>query len=660
MLTLNGQFNIDTSVVRGDKSICHRALIFASVANGKSVIRNLTVSRDVLATVNCLRTLGAAITIDGSTAIVEPITRPCDNVTLDCGNSGTTARLIAGLAAGLGIRAKFIGDASLSKRPMDRVIEPLKNLGANFRMSDDCLFESLGGHLRGGQIVASVNSAQVKSAVLIAGLFAEGVTTYTEQLPTRNHTELMLENLGANIQSDGQSTSIAKSVLKPLDIDIPRDISSMAFLIGVSLICGRQIVCSDVLLNERRVGFLRVLCRSGADIVKKNVHITAGEQVGDIAVNTSRLKPLFADMTDVCDSIDELPILAAIALTVKGTHVFNGVAELQHKESDRIKAIIDTAKICNQEASFDGEKLTIVSNGKLPKSPRFASFDDHRIAMAQAALCLAAGGGSIDKSPYDVSFPQFDRALGVSIRKLGLIGCDIENSRSPLLMEHFARQAGINCSYDLIPLSKSSTDCELMDVINRFDGLNVTMPFKTRIAGLLRADCCSVNTVGKKIKPQSTDGYGIIQALKSCNADYSNKRLWIVGAGGAAISCIETLLKYNCQIQVVNRTQSHADELTRRYRLSTDITQPYGVLSFVPECDFEQSLILPDGCKFVFVASYKGRSGLKAQALKRGITYVDGLRMLYYQGAKSFSLWTDSDLYDDYDSFVRFVNEGVL
>lgn len=655
MLRINGQFEINADVVRGDKSVCHRALILASIASGQSVIDNLTLSQDVLSTINCLRALGAQINLKGDTAFVAPIVKPLSDVLLNCGNSGTTARLLAGLVAGLNIKAKFVGDESLSKRPMDRVLKPLSKLGANFIKTDGCLFESLGGKLVGDTIAAEVNSAQVKSAVLIAGLFAEGKTTYVEKIPTRNHTETMLSAMGAEITVDNFAVSVGKCRLRKLDISVPRDVSSLSFLIALSLLTGRRFTCSNVLLNERRTGFLRVLTQSGAEASYLNERYCCGEKVGDIIIDTSRLSPLFAACNDVCDGIDEIPALAAIALTVKGKHVFCGVAELKHKECDRVQAIVNTAKACNQQAYFDGENLTIESDGTLPKNPRFASFGDHRMAMAQAVLCVVCGGGSVDEAPFDVSFPEFTRALGLNEYRLGLLGASVQRSRSPILMDYLAARANVSCSYELVDLPAEATDGDLLAAVKKYDGLNVTMPFKTRVAGLLDANCPSVNTVGKAIKAQSTDGYGIVKALRDLKIDFENKPLWVVGAGGAATVCVETLLAYGCKLQVINRTVSRAEQLRVKYKLSNDVAEPYGVLSFVPECEFEQSLILPDSAKFVFVASYKGQSGLKRQALQRGITFVDGLRMLYHQGAKSFSLWTDTPVHDDYDGFERFL-----
>jgi len=655
MLRLNGQFCIDTSAVHGDKSILHRALIFSAIATGKSVIRNLTLSEDILATVDCLRVLGAKISIEGNCAEVTPITQPNTNVVLDCKNSGTTARLLAGLVAGLGVKARFTGDGSLEKRPMRRVLDPLTQLGAEFCKTDGCLFECVGGKIHGGTVIAQVNSAQVKSAVLIAGLFCDGKVTYAEKVATRNHTEIMLSAMGADITTDGLAVSVSRSTLNPIDFAVPNDISSAAFLIAAALIKERSIKCRNVLLNDRRNGFLRVLEHSGADIGYNNVRFCCGEKVGDIIVEKSRLQPLYADMSEICDAIDEIPVMAAVALTVKGKHTFENVAELQHKESNRIEAIIHMARVCNQQADFDGVNLTVVSNGILPKNPRFCGFNDHRIAMSEVLLCLAAGGGSVDVTPFEVSFPEFCKALGIRSYKFGLIGENVNNSRSPQLMEYLAKSAGISCSYDLINVPVSASDGDLLSLLDRFDGLNVTMPFKKKIAELTYSEGTSVNTVGKHIKPQSTDGYGIIKSLDEAGIKIDGKPVYVVGAGGAAEICVETLLKRGCKIKIINRDASHAEVLARKYNLRDDITEPYGILSFVPECEFEQSIVLPLSCQFVFVAAYKGQSGLKKQAIERGITYVDGLRMLYHQGAKSFSVWTNTPLQNDYDGFVKFL-----
>ena len=646
MINFTAQFNINTEVDCGDKSITHRALILAALSSGKCVIRNVMLSKDILSTIDCLRTLGAKIDVNGTTVTVTPIAElPNEEVILNCGNSGTTARLLAGVVAGLGVKARFVGDGSLTKRPMQRVIEPLRLLGANIDCEKGCLFVNYGGKLHGATISAQFTSAQVKSSVLLAGLFAEGETTYLEKLPTRNHTELMLSSLGANIRVCGREITVGKSTLKAFEIDIPNDPSSVAFGVALAVAKGTDVTFRNVLLNETRLGFYRVLQQSGANIDYANVREVFGERVGDIVVKKRLLKPFFATEQDVIDGIDEVPLLATLALTVKGEHKFSNVAELQYKECNRIQAIQHIAELCGQKAIFDGTDLTVISNGELPRGKYFNSFSDHRIAMCESVLSIIVGGGSVDSAPFDISFPQFLYMLGIEPLRLGLIGENVSDSKSPLLMAHLAGEASICCSYDTINLPKDISDDKLIKVIDSFHGLNVTMPFKNRVATLLHAECPSVNTVGKTIPPQSTDGYGIIQSLRSHSIDVQGKPLWIVGAGGAAEACVVELLQYGCKMQIINRTVRHAKSLTEKYGLCEVIDNPIGVLSFVPGCEFEQNLTLPGSCKFLLVADYKGYSGLREQATKRGVTVIDGLEMLYHQGAKSFALWTGNTGY---------------
>lgn len=653
MIHFTGQFKLNTDIACGDKSITHRALILGAIASGTSVIYNVTLSQDVLSTVDCLRTLGAQIDVKGSTVTVIPIpgVLPTETVTLNCGNSGTTARLLAGLVAGLGRNAKFVGDTSLMKRPMQRLIEPLLKLGADIRCEEGCLFVVNGSKLHGRELHADVNSAQVKSAVLLAGLFAEGETTYVEQLPTRNHTELMLRSLGANIRIQGNAVTVGKSVLPPFEMEIPRDPSSVAYGVALAVAKGVEATFTNVLLNPTRLGFYRVLQQAGAEISYCNIRDVFGERVGDIVAKKSNLQPLYANEQDVCSGIDEIPLLATLALTVEGEHKFSSVAELQYKECNRIVAIQHIAEQCSQQALFDGKDLTIVSNGKLPRNRCFNSFNDHRIAMCESVLSIIVGGGSVDNACYSISFPEFCSMLGVTPLRLGLIGESVTDSKSPQLMAHFASMANICCSYDAINLPGDIDDNALLNVIDSFDGLNVTMPFKQRVAALLNADVPSVNTVGKKIRPQSTDGYGIIQSLRSHNIDIRNKPLVIVGAGGAAEASVVELLKYGCKLQIVNRTEAHAKQLSDKYALPYAVENPVGVLSFVPECAYEQTLKLPNSCKFVLIADYKGTSGLREQATARGLTVIDGLEMLYHQGAKSFALWTDTPIQGKFLSF---------
>ena len=655
MLSVNGQFQLNTDIPYGDKSVSHRALMLAAVADGQCVIRNISTSDDVLSTASCLEALGAKIALEGDTATVTPIASlPKGMVTLHCGNSGTTARLLAGLVAGLGVSARFVGDSSLSQRPMQRVIEPLAQLGARIEQEIGCLFVCRGGRLSGSTVHSKVNSAQVKSAVLLAGLFAEGETTYVESIPTRPHTENLLRYLDCNIETHGTAVTVRKSKIKAFDVTVPNDPSAAAFFVALALAKKLDITLKNVLLDDSRMGFYRVLQKSGANISFENIQVRYGEKVGDIVVKKSTLTPFTATEQDVCDGIDEIPILATLALTVKGNHAFFGVSELQHKESNRIEAIAHFVASVGQTCGTSDDSLYITTNGKLRKNCYFASFNDHRIAMCEVILALIAGGGSVDNAPFSVSLPQFEHILGIKPLRLGLIGQSVSDSKSPMLMAHLAMKAGATCSYDIVNLPVKVSDSELLRVIESYDGLNVTMPFKNRVASLCRAEIPSVNTVGKAISPTSTDGYGITQSLVNNGIEFAGKAMLVVGAGGAAEACIAELLRYGCKIAVINRTEEHRIRLQNKYGLPECVQDPVGLLSFVPQCEYEQQLVLPPSVKFVLIADYKGKSHLKQQATERGVKVIDGLEMLYHQGAKSFALWTGTPIQNDYDSFVRF------
>lgn len=639
MLNISSKFNLDGSFVGGDKSISHRALMLAAVADGECVISNLSLCADVASTVRCLKALGADITLRGNVAYVKPIVVPQDNVVLDCGNSGTTARLLAGLVCGLGVHVTFVGDKSLAARPMDRVTEPLQQLGAKFTRPDGALFATCGGALVGQTIKAKVNSAQVKSAVLLAGMFADGTTNYVEDIATRDHTERMMRFVGVSCSG----TSATKSRPRAFSVSVPNDFSSAAYLVAAAVLNKRDLTLHDVGVNPLRIGFLRVMTRSGADIRLVNRREICGEPVADIVVKPSTLQPLAASRQDVCDSIDEVPLLATLAMATKGTSTFYNVGELAKKESDRIAEIINIATICGQKAVYDGRDLSIVSDGKLPVCPVFGNTDDHRMVMCQAVLCLLCGGGTVQNyGCVKVSFPQFWQSLGIEFKRFAVVGADISYSRSPQLMGQIAAKRDVGIAYDIVSLPSNVSDEGLKAVFDDYDGCNVTIPFKRRAAQIYRSALPSVNTVCR-FGATSTDGAGLLKALDKHGFAYQNAPLWVVGAGGAAEACVAELVKHGAKIKLFNRTQQHADELTKKYGLSDNVDNPVGVLSFVPPCDFEQTISLPDSVQYVFVASYghDKQSDLLTRAKQAGLPCVDGVDMLYFQAEASFDFWTN-------------------
>lgn len=655
MLNVTGNAQLNPQFIGGDKSFSHRALILAALATSPSTISNLSVCDDVLATADCLNKLGAQITIEQTTATVLPIKTPNSGVTLNCKNSGTTARLLMGVVCGLNVSATFVGDESLAARPMKRVAEPLTKMGANisFQPSDTSGFlfsvEPSQG-LFGKTLYAEVNSAQVKSAVLLAGLFAQGETTYIEQIPTRSHTEKALEVLGV---CHG-TTVVGKKRYGGFNVSLPSDISSAAYLIALAVAKNMPLTVNNVCLSDRRIGFLRVLKASGANVDWQVSGKVFGEPVGSVTVGSgNKLRPMYLSEADVADAIDEIPLLCCLSMLSVGESRFCGVSELKIKESDRLAAIVSIANRCNKQAFAEGSDLVISSNGKLPKYVYFDCSDDHRIQMCQVVTAAIAGGGRVlNVDGVSVSFPSFFKCIVPSFKRFAVIGSDVTHSLSPALMCFFARELNLWLSYSAVSLGENASDDKIIQTISAFDGVNVTIPYKNRVAKLFGSDC-SVNTVWDG-KACSTDDFGIVAALDAHGIDFRGKQLLIVGAGGAAEQAVIALKDCGCKLSVVNRTQSRADELAAKYGLSDDVDSPVGVLSFVPQCDWEQSLKLPDSVKFVFVAAYGGKSHLTNVAKRRKLCCVCGEEMLYYQGAKSLSMWLNDNRPMQIDGYKRF------
>jgi len=394
--------------VPGDKSISHRALILGGIASGESTIRGLSAGADVVSTAGCMQALG--VEIEGSRVRgvgldgLQPPPRA-----LDCGNSGTTMRLLAGLLAAQRFSSELAGDESLSRRPMDRVVEPLREMGAS--ASWPPLRVGGGRELRGIEYFPPVPSAQVKSAVLLAGLYAEGKTAVVETVKTRNHTELMLEAMGATVKVDGLLVQVERSPsLDPLDIDVPGDFSAAAFwLVAAGLVGKANVRLLGVGVNPTRTAFADTLASVGFRIRQTNPRFEAGEPVADLQVGPADLlRPIRLEGNSAAEMIDELPVLAVVATQLPGTSVISGAADLRVKESDRLAAM---------EAGLTAMGADIVAqpDGWIIKGPRYlegarvVSRGDHRVAMALAMAALIADGKTEIEGAecVDISYPGF-------------------------------------------------------------------------------------------------------------------------------------------------------------------------------------------------------------------------------------------------------------
>lgn len=412
----------------GDKSVSHRALILGALAVGRTRIEGLLEGEDVLRTAAAIRALGASAerSAHGTWTVtgvgVGGFAEPGD--VLDFGNSGTGARLMLGALASMPITAVFTGDASLRRRPMGRVAKPLERMGARILARDgDCMPLTLVG--AGDPMPISyklpVPSAQVKSAVLLAGLNAPGETMVIEPLATRDHTERMLRHFGATVVTTrsgngGREIRLKGEVeLKGADLAVPGDPSSAAFPIVAALIMpGSEIEIAGVGMNELRTGLLTTLSEMGARIERVNARIAGGEEVADLVVRASALKGVEVPAERAPSMIDEYPVLAVAAAFAKGKTVMRGLGELRVKESDRLTAVAEGLAACGVTVAVDGDTLTVEGRGARPRGDAaIAARLDHRIAMAFLVLGLAAERPvSIDDGEtINTSFPGFMRLM---------------------------------------------------------------------------------------------------------------------------------------------------------------------------------------------------------------------------------------------------------
>jgi len=410
--------------VPGDKGISHRALLFAAMAHGRSRVVGLAAGDDVTRTLLLVRDLG--VDVSSATIAAPEVTiegRGVDGLSeprrvLDCGNSGTTMRTTAGLLAGRPFLSVLTGDASLAERPMGRVVAPLRAMGARVDGRRDGTLAPLvirGGSLRGCALTTAVASAQVKTALVLAGLQASGTTEITEPAPSRDHTERMLRALGAPVERDGCTVRVSPGEPAPLELAVPGDPSSAAFwAVGATITPGSDLVIEDVCCNPTRLGFVDVLRRMGAAI---EVHVTGeevGEPVGDLHVVASPLHATTIGGDEIPLVQDELPVLAVAAAFADGVTEITDAGELRVKESDRIATVEAMLRSLGVGVESAADSLAI--RGGAPRAARLASFGDHRLAMAAAIAANAVDGESV-VTGWDVitvSYPEFGDDLSTA------------------------------------------------------------------------------------------------------------------------------------------------------------------------------------------------------------------------------------------------------
>jgi 3-phosphoshikimate 1-carboxyvinyltransferase len=401
--------------VPGDKSISHRALILAALGTGESVVRGILDSEDVASTARVLRAMGVEIPrFDAVIRLVGVGTRGLKppRVALDCGNSGTTTRLIAGLVAAHPFAARFEGDASLSRRPMKRISEPLTYMGARvaFERGDGLPMTIRGVDLRSIDWDTGGSSAQVKSAILLAGVSAGVEVRVTERAPSRDHTERMLRAMGVDIENDGNQVCLRPArKLAATTFEVPGDPSSAAMFVALAAMADDgELVLEDVCLNPTRSGFVAAVTRMGGDISREDVKEVSGEEIGSLRIRPAALRSISIGEMDIPALIDELPILACLAAGCGVDLEVTGAAELRVKESDRITTVVENLRSIGAEAEELPDGLR-VSGGKKTLAGTVDPHGDHRIAMAFGVLGAVHGNRVEIKHPETVgiSYPRF-------------------------------------------------------------------------------------------------------------------------------------------------------------------------------------------------------------------------------------------------------------
>ena len=401
-----------TVTVPGDKSISHRAVMLGSLADGVTEITGFLSGADCLSTIDCFRNMGIEIDVCGDKVTVRGkgmrgLIKPAK--TLYTGNSGTTTRLLCGILSAQPFDTEITGDASICKRPMGRVTKPLSMMGANIE-NEYCPLYIHGSHLHGIDYKMPVASAQVKTAIILAGLYAEGETVVREIEKSRDHTELMLGAMGADISVTGLDVTVrTTNNLSSVNVDVPGDISSAAFFMVLgSIMPNSEITIKNVGTNPTRTGIIDVLKDMGADMRLENERVSAGESVADITIKSSTLKGTTIGGDIIPRLIDELPIIAVAAVFAEGQTVIKDAQELKVKETNRIRAVVDEFKKCGIDITETDDGM-IINGGKSIHSANFKTYGDHRMAMSLTVLAQLADGVSTldDDGCARVSYPTF-------------------------------------------------------------------------------------------------------------------------------------------------------------------------------------------------------------------------------------------------------------
>jgi 3-phosphoshikimate 1-carboxyvinyltransferase len=655
--------------IPGDKSISHRMLLFGALAHGKTHITNLLDAADVRSSRGFIEALGVRVVDEGETVVVHgagPSALRAPAAAIDCGNSGTTMRLGAGLVAGLPFSTTLDGDASLRRRPMKRVADPLRLLGARLDLSEGgrAPLTVHGGNLHGTTVPLTIASAQVKSAVLLAALGAEGETVLEGELGGRDHTERLLWHFGVDLKVNGTIRVRGGSRLQAADLRVPGDPSSAAFWIAAAAIVpGASVTLHDVGINPTRMGFVRALQRMGARLTVKRAHSEC-EPTGLIVAEHGPLRGVTIAADEVPAIVDELPLIAVLACYADGVTEVRGAHELRVKESDRIAAIAHDLEALGATIEVFDDGFRIAGPQPL-HGAAVKSFGDHRIAMSMAIAALGASSPVTidDASCVDISYPSFFptlRYLTGATQRAGVLGASLAHSRSPEIHAWIGRAIGVNLAYER--LERPAGDlAPLFAAIRRdaaYAGINVTIPHKERAAQLVdrlartAQAVGAVNVVARRgdgsLEGHNTDVAGVLATLDRHAIDVRDARVCVLGAGGAAAAVVYALAqRAPAEVVIVNRTPERARALAARLRralpgLNLAVAgAPSGTFALAVDAtpgSVARPAIAPGGWAFDLKYGSEPSPFLR-DAAANGANTVNGLEMLAAQALATHEIW---------------------
>lgn len=650
-----------TFSVCSDKSITVRAILLGAIARGKTTVLHPLICEDTLAAADCAKKMGAVVKYDGEKMFIDGAEKIADGKEYDCKRSGTVLRLLCGILAGAGVNASLTGDDQLKSRPIGRIIAPLLARGADISSCNGKLPIIIKpSKLKDFKYEMPIDSAQVKSSVILSGVLAGVSTGIIEKNYTRDHTEKMLSAMGAKIGVSGKSINVSPAGLHSTEFDVPGDPSAAAFYLAIGLYKG-CVKVKSINISPKRAGYLYKLIDCGADITFENKRILCGEPCADVTARKSYLKHIEIFDNEIPSMIDELPVIGLIGGLFNGATI-HGAGELKVKESDRFSGIIEILSAAGGLVKASGDDI-IINGGIAPRCFEYSS-DDHRLTMtAFVAMCCGAGGKILNAASVNKSFPDFFKNFYEF--NAALIGSNVEKSLSGFTHNFFIEKLGKikNYSYELCSVD-SETAAEIIKK-SRYKSINATIPYKklvfdnieslTETAKLAR----SVNFVFYN-KGYSSDGIGLIYSLLLHGKDPCGKKVLVCGIGGAGRSIAVALANYKAEVYIANRTEQKIDDFIDYYTLNCKKINRLRKFNG-EKCDIViNATALKDGlpvapevieqAAFALDINYGSDTEFLKTARQSGVDNADGEEMLFAQ-----SYFADALVSGVHPEFAQFL-----